>query len=352
MYKTIRLLGKSSSSSRWLSRHSKDPYVLKRSSSDENYRSRSSFKLLSLITRYPLFGQGSNVVDLGAAPGGWSQVAVKYVFNKQKQDQKVADNKVEQHNVMREKERRKRGSVFALDILPMEPIPDVDIITGDFLDDNVRIELFKRLRNSKINSSSREVGEARTLDKEVLPSMYKDIELGEIGNVEEKDELLLDCVLSDMMAPMSGIRIRDIQASLDLVRGATQFAKTVLRSSPSSSHSSHSPLTNPSDPNASTTVLRSPGGSTPSSISGTLDTSSNTQTKSLGHGQTSSAGARPNGKRPRKSSGGNLVMKFFSHPDLDDFKRQELIPFFDKVFVDKPKESRKGASSSPLSISS
>ncbi|EIW68003.1 hypothetical protein TREMEDRAFT_18081, partial [Tremella mesenterica DSM 1558] len=221
------------SSSRWLSRHSKDPYVLKRSSSDENYRSRSSFKLLSLITRYPLFGQGSNVVDLGAAPGGWSQVAVKYVFNKQKQDQKVADNKVEQHNVMREKERRKRGSVFALDILPMEPIPDVDIITGDFLDDN-------------------------------------DIELGEIGNVEEKDELLLDCVLSDMMAPMSGIRIRDIQASLDLVRGATQFAKT---------------------------------------------------------------------KRKLMDS-----MKFFSHPDLDDFKRQELIPFFDKVFVDKPKESRKESS--------
>lgn len=97
-------MARSKSSGRWLQRHFNDEYVKR--AQREGYRSRAAFKLLELQDKDRLIKPGMMVVDLGAAPGGWSQVAAKL----------VGDN----------------GHVFALDILPMDPIPDVTFIEGDF----------------------------------------------------------------------------------------------------------------------------------------------------------------------------------------------------------------------------
>jgi 23S rRNA (uridine2552-2'-O)-methyltransferase len=100
---------RSSSSRRWLDRHFKDEYV--KLAQREGYRSRAAFKLLEIQERDRLIKTGMRVVDLGAAPGGWSQVAVRLVGE--------------------------RGRVVALDVLPMDAIVGVDVIQGDFRDEPV-----------------------------------------------------------------------------------------------------------------------------------------------------------------------------------------------------------------------
>ena len=178
------------------------------------YRARSSFKLISLLEKYPqllatskagpaLAGFGLSgstqdeaagaqataensraridakrkvVVDLGAAPGGWSQV-------------------------IRSKLNRK-SSVFALDIDEIEPIEDVDILQGDFLDTAVQRRL---------------AGAVRAQDAG-----------GVIGN----DEALVDVVLSDMMGSMSGNKLADLRTNMDLVEAASTFAFANLKSVP------------------------------------------------------------------------------------------------------------------------
>ncbi len=98
---------RSKSSSRWLADHEDDEYV-KRARA-EGYRSRACYKLLEIDDKYHLLQGGARVVDLGAAPGGWSQVAAKRVGPK--------------------------GAVFALDLLDMPPIEGVTFIQGDFTKD-------------------------------------------------------------------------------------------------------------------------------------------------------------------------------------------------------------------------
>ena len=95
---------KSHSSKQWLRRHLADPYVKR--SKQEGYRSRSAYKLLEIDERDKLFRMGQVVVDLGSAPGGWSQVAVK----------KVGAS----------------GAVVAIDLLPMEEIAGVAFVQADF----------------------------------------------------------------------------------------------------------------------------------------------------------------------------------------------------------------------------
>ena len=95
---------KSSSSKQWLQRHVNDPYVQR--SKREGYRARSAYKLAEIDARDKLLKPGMVVVDLGAAPGGWSQVASKKVGA--------------------------AGKVIAVDLLPMEPITGVTIIQDDF----------------------------------------------------------------------------------------------------------------------------------------------------------------------------------------------------------------------------
>ena len=99
---------RSTSSTRWLERQLNDPYVAR--SKREGYRSRAAYKLIELDDRFKFLKPGAVVVDLGAAPGGWSQVAAERV--------KAAEG---------------RGRVAAIDLLPMEPLAGVDILHMDFL---------------------------------------------------------------------------------------------------------------------------------------------------------------------------------------------------------------------------
>jgi len=95
---------KSSSSKQWLRRHVNDPYVQR--SKKEGYRSRSAYKLTEIDDRDKLLKPGMVVVDLGSAPGGWSQVAAKRIGA--------------------------AGTLVAIDLLPMEPVSGVTFVQGDF----------------------------------------------------------------------------------------------------------------------------------------------------------------------------------------------------------------------------
>jgi 23S rRNA (uridine2552-2'-O)-methyltransferase len=96
--------GRSAASQRWLERQLNDPYVA--AAKAQGWRSRAVFKLIELDDRYHLIRKGGRIVDLGAAPGGWSQVAV----------------------------RRGAGQVLGLDLLPIEPVSGATFLVGDFND--------------------------------------------------------------------------------------------------------------------------------------------------------------------------------------------------------------------------
>ncbi len=101
--------GRSVSSKRWLERQLNDPYVAH--AKREGLRSRAAFKLAEIDAKHPLLKAGARIVDLGAAPGGWSQVAAKRVG--------AAEG---------------RGRVVAIDVLEMQPIAGVEFVRMDFLD--------------------------------------------------------------------------------------------------------------------------------------------------------------------------------------------------------------------------
>jgi len=100
-------MAKSKSSRRWLAEHFDDQYVKK--AQQQGLRSRAAFKLMELNDKYHLLRKGMRVVDLGSAPGSWTQVV-----------QRVLDD---------------RGQVIALDVLPMDPLENVHFIQGDFTED-------------------------------------------------------------------------------------------------------------------------------------------------------------------------------------------------------------------------
>ncbi len=97
-------MGRTKHSRRWLDRHFKDVYVKR--ARQEGYRSRAAYKLLEIQAKKRILGPGMSVVDLGAAPGGWSQAAARIIGA--------------------------QGRIVALDILPMEPLPNVTFIQADF----------------------------------------------------------------------------------------------------------------------------------------------------------------------------------------------------------------------------
>lgn len=109
--------GRKASSTRWLKRQIRDPYVA--AAQREGYRSRAAYKLIELDDRFGLFRSGARVADLGAAPGSWSQVAQKRVG--------------------------RAGRVVALDIVPIEPMGEVTILSGDVSDPAVPARLRKAL---------------------------------------------------------------------------------------------------------------------------------------------------------------------------------------------------------------
>lgn len=113
----------SNSSKRWLREHFTDPYV--KMAKEAGYRSRAVFKLKEIQERDRIFKPGMKVVDLGAAPGGWAQYAVKLI--------------------------QPKGKMIAVDLLPMEPIDGVDFIQGDFTDDAVLEEILSRVGEQKFD---------------------------------------------------------------------------------------------------------------------------------------------------------------------------------------------------------
>jgi 23S rRNA (uridine2552-2'-O)-methyltransferase len=113
----LKSKNRSQSSKQWLERQINDPYVAR--ARREGFRSRAAFKLIEIDDKYRLLKKGGRVVDLGAAPGGWSQVAMKRVG---------AD-----------------GRVVAIDIQDMAPLPGVDFAVLDFLDPKAPDLLKERL---------------------------------------------------------------------------------------------------------------------------------------------------------------------------------------------------------------
>ncbi|NOX08606.1 MAG: 23S rRNA (uridine(2552)-2'-O)-methyltransferase RlmE [Gammaproteobacteria bacterium] len=154
-------MARSKSSSRWLREHFSDPYVKK--SQQEGYRSRAVYKLEEIQKKSRIIRPGMNVVDLGSSPGGWSQYAAPLVG--------------------------KSGNVFALDILPMDPIPDVHFIEGDFREDEALEKMMSVLDNQRI-----------------------------------------DLVMSDMAPNISGMEAVDQPRAMYLVELAADMAEKTLKS--------------------------------------------------------------------------------------------------------------------------
>ncbi|MGD9107869.1 MAG: 23S rRNA (uridine(2552)-2'-O)-methyltransferase RlmE [Gammaproteobacteria bacterium] len=114
-------MARSKSSKRWLREHFDDKYV--KQAQKGGYRARSAFKLLEIQQKDHLIQSGMIIVDLGAAPGGWSQVVIEILKGK--------------------------GKVFALDVLPMESINGVEFIQGDFREEQVMHELLDCMQQQK-----------------------------------------------------------------------------------------------------------------------------------------------------------------------------------------------------------
>ena len=130
------------SSRQWLERQLNDPYVA--AARREGYRSRAAYKLAEIDDRFHVLKPGRSVVDLGSAPGGWSQVAAERV--------RAVDGK---------------GQVVAIDILPMEPVTGVDAIQLDFMDDSAPARLKAMLASGRAHvvlsdMAAQGTGHART----------------------------------------------------------------------------------------------------------------------------------------------------------------------------------------------
>lgn len=152
-------MAKSKSSHQWLRAHFDDEYVKR--AQREGYRSRAVYKLAELQQRDRIIRPGMTIVDLGAAPGGWSQFATGIL--------------------------KGRGRIVALDILPMESLSGVDVIQGDFTEDDVLVMLMEQLNNTPV-----------------------------------------DLVMSDMAPNISGMGAIDQPRSMYLVELAVDFADKVL----------------------------------------------------------------------------------------------------------------------------
>ena len=116
-------MARSKTSLGWLKRHVNDPYV--KQAQKDGYRSRASYKLLEVQEKYKLIRPGMSVVDLGAAPGGWSQVTSRLIGG--------------------------QGRLIASDILEMDSIPDVTFIQGDFTEDAVLAQILEAVGNSQVD---------------------------------------------------------------------------------------------------------------------------------------------------------------------------------------------------------
>jgi len=158
-------MAKSKSSNAWLQEHFDDEYVKK--SQQDGYRSRAVYKLEEIQQKEKLIKPNMNIIDLGAAPGGWSQYATKLVG--------------------------KNGRVIASDILDIDPLPFVEFIKGDFTEQSVLDEI-----------------------------------LGVLEQDDAKNDKL-DVVISDMAPNISGVESIDLPRSIYLCELALEMARDVLK---------------------------------------------------------------------------------------------------------------------------
>ena len=107
----------------WMSEHVSDSFV--KQAQKDGYRSRAAYKLIEIDEKYNLFKENMTVLDLGSAPGSWSQVVAKRIGFK--------------------------GNVIALDLLEMQPIKKVEFIQGDFRDNKTLIEIENKLNNLEVD---------------------------------------------------------------------------------------------------------------------------------------------------------------------------------------------------------
>ena len=149
----------------WIQRHVTDPFV--KLATAQGYRARSAFKLIEIDDKDRLLRPGMTVIDLGAAPGSWSQVARQRLAG--------ADGRL-------------RGRVIALDILPMDPVPEVVFIQGDFREQEAADRLAAALGGDKV-----------------------------------------DLILSDLAPNLSGIAVADAARGLHLLELALEFSSLHLK---------------------------------------------------------------------------------------------------------------------------
>ena len=161
---------RTASSRAWLTRQISDPYVAR--AKREGFRSRAAFKLAEVDDRYKVLKPGARVVDLGAAPGGWSEIAARRVGA--------------------------GGRVVALDILDMKPVPGVEFLQLDFLDPSAPQRLEAMLGS------------------------------GGGGDAHGRGQTKADVVLSDMAANATGHRQTDHLRIMALAEAAAEYARQVL----------------------------------------------------------------------------------------------------------------------------
>lgn len=203
-----------SSSKRWQARQLNDRFS--REAAVQGLKSRAAFKLLQIDEKHHIFRSGQTVVDLGYAPGSWSQVAVTRT--------------------------QPGGRVLGVDIIPAQPPKGVSTIQGNFLSPGIQKYVREFLRDPKrgrpLSQKTSSVLDTRDIDtRDVMNQQY----IHRINNLATKDgsepadlgdpalERTVDVVLSDMMMNTSGLSFKDHIGSMDLCRTALKFGFDTLK---------------------------------------------------------------------------------------------------------------------------
>ncbi|PWY69161.1 23S ribosomal RNA methyltransferase [Aspergillus sclerotioniger CBS 115572] len=198
------ILKRHSSSKRWQARQLNDRFT--REAAVQGLKSRAAFKLLQIDEKHHIFESGQTVVDLGYAPGSWSQVAVA---------------RTQPH-----------GRVLGVDIIPAQPPKGVSTIQGNFLDPHVQayVREFVRDTNRGRPRSPGPISNADCYAQELGSAVNASFDKQADSNPRDhKHSMTVDVVLSDMMMNTSGIGFKDHAGSMDLCHAALHFSQEVLR---------------------------------------------------------------------------------------------------------------------------
>ena len=188
----------------WMSEHISDSFV--KQAQKDGYRSRAAYKLIEIDEKYNLFKENMIIVDLGSAPGSWSQLAANKIGMK--------------------------GKVIALDLLEMQPVKKVEFIQGDFRDNKILIEIEKKLNNLEVD----------LVISDMAPNI-SGIKVVDQSAAIYLNELALD-FSCNWLKPNGHLLVKSfIGADFDsFVDSVKPFFKKVIRVKPSSSRSRSSEI--------------------------------------------------------------------------------------------------------------